>query len=304
MVAERNDMLLRQIQYFQAIVETGSFTEAAEECHISQSAISQQIKAMEEELGFSLMVRKNRTLILTDAGRYFYEKSRDITRTVEKITAEARKIADGDSAVIRIGYLKNYGGHEFSQAVAEFSKKYPKVNMTIFAGTHEELCEKLITEQIDIAMSDQRRAFSENYNNLILAEQKGYIEVPENSFLASLEKVGVDELSDATCILVTAEGQEENDTEFYRDILGFKGSFLICHSLEEARMSVLSGKGYLPIEGEADMQYVPNLKRVPLYRGKKQVFRRYCAFWAEDNSGYYIEEFADILKKQFEKELR
>ena len=48
-------MLLRQIEYFQAIVRCGSFTEAAEECHISQSAISQQIKTLEDELGFTLI---------------------------------------------------------------------------------------------------------------------------------------------------------------------------------------------------------------------------------------------------------
>jgi hypothetical protein len=43
------------------------------------------------------------------------------------------------------------------------------------------------------------------------------------------------------------------------------------------------------------------ISRVPLYRRDKQVYRRYCAFWKEDNSGYYIEEFAEILKKQFDK---
>ena len=294
-------MLLRQIQYFQAVVESGSFTNAAEECHISQSAISQQIKALEEELGFPLMIRKNRTFELTDAGKYFYDKSCGISKSIERIVDESRKIAGGDTAELRLGYLKNYGGQEFMKAVAQFSARYPKVNIKITAGTHEELYEKLISESIDLAMNDQRRAFSENYNNLILAEQKGYIEVPESSFLSSLEKVRVEELDDSTCIIVSAEGQEENDTDFYRDILGFKGSFMICHSLEEARLAVLAGKGYLPIEGGEDTPPLPSLKRVPLYQGKKQVYRRYCAFWSEDNSGYYIEEFADILKEIFSK---
>ena len=60
--------MLRQIQYFQAVVKNNSFSRAAEECHISQSAISQQVQALERELGFILLDRKNRTFTLTPAG--------------------------------------------------------------------------------------------------------------------------------------------------------------------------------------------------------------------------------------------
>lgn len=66
--------LLRQIKYFQAVVRYNSFSEAAESCHISQSAISQQIKALENELGFKLLERKNRKFTLTPAGEHFKKK--------------------------------------------------------------------------------------------------------------------------------------------------------------------------------------------------------------------------------------
>ena len=63
--------MLRQIQYFQAVVRNDSFSRAAEECHISQSAISQQVQALERELGFLLLERKNRKFTLTPAGEYY-----------------------------------------------------------------------------------------------------------------------------------------------------------------------------------------------------------------------------------------
>lgn len=66
-------MMLRQMQYFHAVVRTGSFTAAAEECFISQSAISQQIKALENDLGVKLLVRENRSFHLTKAGEYLYQ---------------------------------------------------------------------------------------------------------------------------------------------------------------------------------------------------------------------------------------
>ncbi|WP_294492112.1 LysR family transcriptional regulator [uncultured Ruminococcus sp.] len=67
--------MLKQIRYFQSVVRLGSFTAAAEEHFISQSAISQQIKALEEELGVMLLERKKRSFTLTDAGEFFYKKS-------------------------------------------------------------------------------------------------------------------------------------------------------------------------------------------------------------------------------------
>ena len=57
--------MLKQIHYFQAVVRCGSFTEAADECYISQSAISQQIQVLEQQLGVTLLERKNRRQILT-----------------------------------------------------------------------------------------------------------------------------------------------------------------------------------------------------------------------------------------------
>lgn len=296
-------MLLRQIRYFQAVVQCRSFTEAAEQCHISQSAISQQIRALEDELGFDLLIRRSRSFELTPAGQYFYDRSLSIVSDVRKLCEESRRIALDENAVLRLGYLKNYGGHEFQLALAEFAGKYPKVDITIFAGTHEELYERLLADEVDLVLNDQRRAFSDNYSNLILTEQKGYVEVPSGSFLASLEKITIDELEDKPCILVTSPGQEETDKEFYRDILGFGGQYVIAGSLEEGRMLMLAGKGFLPIEGNYDEMPPGIICRVPLYRRNRQVYRRYCAFWSLDNSGYYIEEFAEMLKKQFPEQL-
>ena len=66
--------MLKQLKYFQSVVRLNSFSEAAEEKFISQSAISQQVQALERELGFRLLERKNRSFTLTPAGAYLSEK--------------------------------------------------------------------------------------------------------------------------------------------------------------------------------------------------------------------------------------
>ncbi len=84
-------MLLKQMKYFTTIVECGSFTEAAMQCYISQSAISQQIQALETDLQVQLLIRQKRHIELTEAGKYFYRHAKAILKEVEHITEETKR---------------------------------------------------------------------------------------------------------------------------------------------------------------------------------------------------------------------
>lgn len=108
--------MLKQLKYFQSVVRLGSFSAAAEENFISQSAISQQVQSLERELGFALLVRRNRSFSLTPAGEYFYRKSLLLTADCDRMCAEAAKIAKGEAASLKIGYLRTYAGGESSTA--------------------------------------------------------------------------------------------------------------------------------------------------------------------------------------------
>jgi DNA-binding transcriptional LysR family regulator len=295
--------MLKQIKYFQSVVRCGSFTEAAEQNFISQSAISQQIQALEKELGVTLLERKNRKFTLTPAGEYFYRKSLVLTADFEKLCQETVHIAQKDETALRIGYLKCYSGLEFQQAVSDFSAKYPNVSISIINGNHEDLYDALRLGRVDLILNDQRRAFSDEYVNCILGTSECFIEVADSNPVAIRESVEVQELKNMPCILVASAGQRENEQKYYHDIVGIQGEFIFAENLEEARMLVAGGKGFMPVEGlESSMQFGITLRRIPLLRGGKPIRRNYCAFWKADNSGYYIEDFAEILKSKFETE--
>lgn len=149
--------MLKQLRYFQSVVRLNSFSGAAEENFISQSAISQQVQALERELGFQLLERKNRGFTLTAAGEYFYQKSLILTADYERMCSEAAKIAHGDRASLRIGYLRCYTGGEFHRALALFSEKHPDVEVSVTYGNHEELYGLLRTGAADLVLNDQRR---------------------------------------------------------------------------------------------------------------------------------------------------
>lgn len=294
-------MLLRQLKYFVAVVERNSFTEAAEECFISQSAISQQIKTLEQELGVELLHRGNRKFTLTPAGEFFYQRGRILLEDARRLCQETTALAENKANRLRIGYLKCYSGLEFQMAVAEFSQQHPDAEVEIIDGTHEELYDALRSGGVDIILNDQRRAFSDAYVNEVLTTSECYIEITQRHPLAEREHLTAAELKDIPCILVASQNQRENERTYYRDIVGLDGEFLFADNLEQARLLVMGGKGYLPVEGVPQSHMsVPFLHRLPLLRDGKPILRNYCAFWKVENKDPLLLAFAEILKGQFE----
>lgn len=293
-------MLLRQIEYLQAVIENGNFYLAAEQCNVSQSAISQQIKKLEDELGVKLLEHHNRTFSLTPAGEHFYRKSLIISGDLKQLVRETKKIADNDSAVLRVGYYKGYHGNELSQAIALFSEKYPAVDVQITVGSHEELYHAMVNDSLDLAVNDQRRAFSDAYNNVVLAESKIYIELSSKNPLSKLSSLETEDLKNIPCILVINQTGQKEEQNYYEHIIGLQGDFLFADTVQEARLKIITGQGYMPVDVIGEQVWSDtSVSRIPLVRNQTSVKKTYCAFWKKSNSGYYNEEFADILKACF-----
>lgn len=293
-------MLFRQIEYFQAVIETGNFYQAAEKCQVSQSAISQQVKKLEDELGVKLLDRHNRTFSLTPAGEHFYRKSLVLMGDLKQLVRETKKIADNDHTLLRIGYYKGYQGNELSEAIAEFSSKYPTVDVNVIVGSHEELYKAMETDKVDLVLNDQRRAFSDMYHNEILSESRMYIEISNRNPLSMLDTIEISELKNTPCILVIHPAGQQEEQAYYEDIIGIKGDFLFADSVQEARLKIITGQGYLPVDVIGEQVWFDSaIARIPLVRNGEAVRKTYCAFWRKDNSGYYIEDFAEILKAMF-----
>lgn len=292
-------MLLRQMKYFVAIVDCDSFTEAAEQCYISQSAISQQMAALESELGVKLFVREGRKFRLTAAGEYFYGKSKALLAGAEEMCAETKRIGSDSELKLDIGYLASYYGYELQNAVVEFSRIYSEVVVNIFKGSHEALYRALKTGRANLVMSDQRRAFSDEYENYILAQGPAYVDVSASGPLAKHPLLSTDDLTGSSCILVAEKGEETAERAFYEETLGIGREYLFAASRDEARLMAMSGRGYMLVESVSDRTEPPLVRREVRRADGGAIVRTYCAFWQKKRTNYYIEEFADLLRKQF-----
>ena len=293
-------MLQKQMKYFVSIVEHNSFSEAAEEMFISQSAISQQMKVLEEELGVLLMRRENRKFILTPAGDYFYRQCKGILAEIEDVKQETVRIGQDKELQLRIGYLAGYHGNAFRLAVEQFTEVYPEVYLGIEEGNHEEIFEQMRDGSLDMVLNDQRRAFSDEYENIEMIKMPSFIEISERNVLSQKEKIDVSELKQVPCIIVASKDQQAHEREFYQTAIGFTGNFLFTSSMEAAKLMVVAGRGFLLNDGDMKVGTYSGVKRIPLYHGEQQMKRNYCVFYKKKNGNYYMEEFAAILKQKFE----
>ena len=291
-------MLLRQMKYFVSVIDCNSFTKAAEQCYISQSAISQQIRLLERELGVELIHRANRRFTITPTGQFFYTHCKVILGQVDDLVRETKRLGADRELQLCIGYLRCYSGLELYQAIAMFSNMYPEVTIHIVNGTHEELYDLLRLGNVDLILNDQRRAFSDIYVNYQLVQCGCYAELSTQHPLSRNAYVPIEQLRQMPCILIASREQKYAEQEYYQNTLGFGDSYLFADDLEQGRLLVLSNRGFLPIESVGTLPPEGDaIRRLPIYQDDQQIMRNYCLFWRKECTKYYIEEFAGILHK-------
>ena len=287
------------MKYFQAVVRYQNFTKAAEECFISQSAISQQIQALKRELDVKLIIREGRKISLTQAGEYFYRKSLVLVSDFDRLCAETSRLDKKLEHELVIGYLRHYNGNELEEAIAEFNKKFPEVFLQLLIGTHEELYDYLRNGKADVVFSDLRRKPSDQYVNYFLAKSYFYAEVSLNNSLAQLETITMDDLKNTPVILIAPFNQKQSEELYYREYLGLKSEILFVENMEEAHLMVIANKGYFITDCRKHLDPSKMVKYLPIIHNDKQIYRKYYAFWRADTTKKYVEEFADIIHKNF-----
>lgn len=145
-------MELHHLRYFLKVAETLHFTRAAEELYVTQPALSQQIKQLEDELGAPLFSRIGRKIQLTEAGILFKNYAMSAISEVEKGERAIANLKNLVEGTIRIGVMYSYFG-PLLPLLDAYSRKYPNVNICITYSNNEELMDKLLSSQLDIALT-------------------------------------------------------------------------------------------------------------------------------------------------------
>lgn len=145
-------MELHQLRYALAVQKCGNFSRAAEQCHVSQPSLSQQIQKLESELGVRLFTRLKRNAVPTPAGRALLERA---SRIFSELDAATREVKDHVTAVrgsVKIGVLPTIAPYMLPELLGRFSSKYPTVEVIIEENTTANLIELAATCDLDVAI--------------------------------------------------------------------------------------------------------------------------------------------------------
>jgi DNA-binding transcriptional LysR family regulator len=143
---------LRQLKAFIAIAETGTFTAGAARVHVTQAAISMQLKQLETEVGAPLFIRAPRRVIMTEAGEALLERAHAILREHDAALAEIAALAGAEHGRLRVGSASAMvTADPLPQILKELRVRHPRAEVSISSGTSEALVKQILAGKLDVA---------------------------------------------------------------------------------------------------------------------------------------------------------
>lgn len=145
-------MQLHQLQYFAAVADLRHFTRAAESVHVAQPSLSQQIRALERELGAELFHRARGHITLTDAGEVLLPLARRILADAETARREVQEVAQLQRGRVRLGAPPSLCASLVPDVLKDFHRRYPGVDLVVHEDGSQDLVRVLAAGELDLAL--------------------------------------------------------------------------------------------------------------------------------------------------------
>ncbi len=197
-------MLLRHIHYFLAVAEHRGFTRAATALHVSQPALSQQIRQLEESLGAQLFDRSGRHIQLTDAGEAWLGYAKNALRSLEEGKRAIHDVEDLSRGSLRVAVTPTFTSWLIGPLMARFYARYPNITLALQEMSQEKMEELLLNDELDIGIAFDD-VHSADIDVLPLLKESLALMVSERHPLAQQECVALSHLNNERLILLSEE---------------------------------------------------------------------------------------------------
>lgn len=144
-------MDIRQLRYFATIAEEGQITRAAKKLHMAQPPLSQQLKALEDELSTLLVERNGKNIELTAAGKVLYKRAINLLSQLDETIMEVKEVGEGLKGTLSIGSVKTCFSY-LPERIRIFREKYPHVTFRLYEGDTYRLIQDLRNRHIEVAI--------------------------------------------------------------------------------------------------------------------------------------------------------
>ena len=144
-------MTLFSYEIFDAVARQGSFNKAAQQLHLTPSAISHAIAVMEEELGFALFNRGKNGVSMTSYGASLYPSIRDVLNSDEALKQSIARLNGLEKGKVKLGVFNSVCASLLPEILKGFMNQYPQIEVEVYQGTYDDVKEWLRTGQVDLA---------------------------------------------------------------------------------------------------------------------------------------------------------
>lgn len=273
-------MELRQLKYFVAVARNLSFSEASRRLFVTQGAISQQIKLLEDELGSPLFTRSSHKVSLTEAGQ-------ELLPLAEKTLKEAEdcKVHISDLRKMLAGSLNIGLTHSFAElmndTVKEFLKKYPNVHLKVHYETASELFDMLDRGEVDLILAFKPARYREDIVSEELFEARLSAVMRKDHPLAGKASLTINDLGKHGMILPGAGLQSRKTFERFVNI--DTTNFNVRVELNEPNiiLDFIESSNLFSILSSLAVYYRPNLIAIPLEHIDSRM--KGCVHWLKDS---------------------
>lgn len=210
-------MEIRQLKYFINVAETGSFSEASRRCFLSQSAISQQIKALEDELGTTLFIRNPHRVVLTEGGEELLPLARQAMKSFEACHEHISNLKGMLCGQLSIGCTNSIEPY-VRQAALMMLKRHPNVRLNLFYLPTRELHTMLVNHNLDLAFSINTANSDEGIESTPAMTYHLRALMRNTHPLAKNEKVTFEELMNYSVIMPEVSTRALNTIRKYKDV--------------------------------------------------------------------------------------
>ena len=295
-------MNLNQLKYFVAVAEQQSFTKAANQYYISQTAITQQIHALETTVGLELIDRGTRPITLTPAGQIFLTEARAILRHMDMAVWRTREASTGLMGNLRVGFTKGYEQSDLPRRLREFRREFPNILITCYRDDTDALAAGLLNMEYDIIFTwDSTNIRQETSLQIRLVEKVPlYVALYTGHPLARRSSLSREELKGESILFMSPSGDGDSFGDAYYVQLyqkaGYQPNILLRTSDYESIMMMIAAEEAICIVPEyciGKLRSVDNVTFRPL-RGEEET-EEILAVWHEKNLSPALRHFVGRL---------
>ena len=258
-------MELRHLRYFVAVAEAENVSRAAVKLHVSQPALSRQVRDLEDELKVLLLERGAQSVRLTDAGKIFFREARSVLERADAAVAAVRAVAGGAHTELRVGYAPSLTAQILPGALRNFQREFPRARVLLHDLSTEEMMTQLRAKKIHLSL--MARPCPKQLRGLRFTELARYpmcIAVARNHPLARLRSVTREKAARENLIAYTREDYPEYHAQL-GELLGAKLRIVEEHdSATSLIAAVESGRGVALVPTCMACLAGERLKLVPL----------------------------------------